>query len=154
MVNANGDAAVEIDGAGVSPAPTSPVGKMPVSAGTPTRSKRVKPGAGKSTELAGAGQGAVNGRGLGKSPGVHSVAKPRPRQGDNKSGKTDLVLKRLRSSKGATIAMLMETTGWQAHSVRGFLSAVVRKKLGLTLVSEAGKDGTRRYRIDDGTKGA
>jgi len=62
--------------------------------------------------------------------------------------KTEIVLKKLRSAKGATVAQLGEATGWQAHSVRGFLSAVVRKKLGLTLVSDAGKDGTRRYRID------
>lgn len=66
--------------------------------------------------------------------------------------KTEIVLKKLRSAKGATMAQLDEATGWQPHSVRGFLSAVVRKKLGLTLVSEIGKDGVRRYRIeDDGT---
>jgi hypothetical protein len=48
----------------------------------------------------------------------------------------------------------MEATGWQAHSVRGFLSAVVKKKHGLTLISEFGKDGARRYRIVDGNEDA
>ena len=66
--------------------------------------------------------------------------------------KTSVVLKRLSSPKGATIEVLMEATSWQAHSVRGFLSAVVKKKLGLTLVNEIGKDGLRRYRIDDAGK--
>lgn len=66
--------------------------------------------------------------------------------------KTEIVLNKLRSAKGASIPMLMEATAWQAHSVRGFLSATVKKKLGLRLVSEAGKDGLRRYRIDDAGK--
>ncbi|AZO05161.1 MULTISPECIES: hypothetical protein [unclassified Mesorhizobium] len=38
--------------------------------------------------------------------------------------------------------------------MRGFLSAVVKKKLGLNLISDVGKDGVRRYRIDDSAKGA
>jgi hypothetical protein len=81
-------------------------------------------------------------------------AKSPSRPSDTKSSKTDLALKRLRLVKGTTIATLMEATGWQAHSVRGFLSAVVKKKLGLNLVSEVGKDGVRRYRVDDSAKGA
>jgi hypothetical protein len=62
--------------------------------------------------------------------------------------KTDSVLKLLRSTKGATVAAMMEATGWQAHSVRGFLSGAAKKKLGLAVVSEIGKDGTRRYRVE------
>jgi len=63
--------------------------------------------------------------------------------------KAEVVLKKLRSAKGATIEALMESTGWQAHSMRGFLSVTVKKKLGLTIDSEIGKDGVRRYRIAD-----
>ena len=65
--------------------------------------------------------------------------------------KQDLVLRLLRRKTGATIAQMMEATDWQEHSVRGFLSAVVRKKLGLNLVLE-GEAGKRRYRIIEGKR--
>ena len=52
----------------------------------------------------------------------------------------------LEARQGATIATIVKATGWQPHSIRGFLTAVVRNKLGLTLVSE--KTGEERvYRI-------
>ena len=59
------------------------------------------------------------------------------------------IIAMLRTSAGATIASLVTATEWQQHSVRGFLAGVVRKKLGLNLVSEQTEKG-RVYRIKDG----
>jgi hypothetical protein len=58
------------------------------------------------------------------------------------------VVAMLQDRAGTTIAAIMAATGWQQHSVRGFLAGVVRKKLGLNLVSEPGEGG-RVYRIID-----
>ena len=54
----------------------------------------------------------------------------------------------LKRAGGVSAAELMTTTGWQAHSVRGFLSGTVRKKMGLTVVSEKGADGLRTYSVE------
>ena len=61
--------------------------------------------------------------------------------------KTAKVLDLLRRSGGATSADLMKATGWQAHSVRGFISGVLGKKMGLKVASTKGEDGERRYSL-------
>jgi Protein of unknown function (DUF3489) len=74
-------------------------------------------------------------------------ASPRPATGgDTKRAR---IIAMLRKPAGATIAGIAKATEWQQHSVRGFLAGVVRKKLGLNLVSEQTDKG-RLYRIKDG----
>ena len=63
--------------------------------------------------------------------------------------KHDRIIAMLRTSAGATIASLVTATKWQPHSLRGFLAGVVRKKLGLNLISEQTQKG-RIYRIKAG----
>ena len=64
--------------------------------------------------------------------------------GDSKLGRC-LVL--LRRAQGATLAELQKATSWQAHSVRGFLSGQIKKKLGHKLESKTSDERGRFYRI-------
>jgi len=63
--------------------------------------------------------------------------------------KAGALLKLLLGPEGATLGAMMKATGWQQHSVRGFLAGHVRKKLKLQLLSDKGSDGIRRYRISE-----
>jgi hypothetical protein len=66
--------------------------------------------------------------------------------------KQSRVIAMLQSPAGATIAAMMQATGWQQHSVRGFLAGVVRKRLKLKLGSKK-VDETRVYRVATGDSG-
>jgi hypothetical protein len=63
------------------------------------------------------------------------------------------ILDLLRSPAGTTVATMIKATGWQQHSVRGFLAAVVRKRLKLNLTSTPNEAG-RIYRIISTTSSA
>jgi Protein of unknown function (DUF3489) len=90
--------------------------------------------------------------------GTRKTSKPKPRsRSAHSSPKTSTrpdtkharILAMLPTPAGATIAAIMTATEWQQHSVRGFLAGVVRKKLGLNLVSDQTEKG-RVYRIKEG----
>ena len=87
-----------------------------------------------------------------KRPSAKKAAAPSVKATKASSGrrtpnsKRDQIVTLLRQPKGATLDVLVKTTGWQKHSVRGFLAGTVRKKLKLPLISEK-VDGIRTYRI-------
>ena len=70
-------------------------------------------------------------------------ATPTPRDGSKKA----IVLDMLKRPDGATLADIMSATGWQAHSVRGFISGSLGKKMGLTVESFKRSDGVRAYKV-------
>ena len=74
---------------------------------------------------------------------VIEQAKPRTR--DN--SKQARVIAMLKRPEGATIAQICETTGWQAHTVRGTFAGAFKKKLGLTITSSKESGTERIYRI-------
>ena len=67
-------------------------------------------------------------------------------QGEGRT-KAGTLLALLHRPEGATLAEMQAAVGWQAHSVRGFLSGTVRKSLGSRLTATVGEDGVRRYRV-------
>ena len=75
---------------------------------------------------------------------------PAPRSAPSeRPSKQKACLALLTRPDGATIDDLQSATGWQIHSIRGFLAGAVKKKLGLTLISSKADGDVRRYRVVD-----
>jgi hypothetical protein len=79
--------------------------------------------------------------------GAKSAKSPKKATGARQGSKTAKVLDLLKRSGGASLKELMKATGWQAHSVRGFLSGALGKKMGLTVTSTKAEDEERRYSV-------
>jgi hypothetical protein len=87
------------------------------------------------------------------SVAVHRQPRPVAQPTTHRESKKAHLIAMLRAPNGATIEAMALAAKWQPHSVRGFLAGVVRKKLGLMLVSADGENG-RVYRIVDRTASA
>lgn len=71
---------------------------------------------------------------------------PKPQAAPRTGSKSANVLALLARTNGASLAELMKATGWQAHSVRGFLSTASRKR-GIRIESIKNGAGERIYRV-------
>jgi len=93
----------------------------------------------------------IPGKPRGAPPKATSLGKAtvkRPRKYDPRAGsKTARVLTLLQRPQGAGIKELLKITGWQPHSVRGFISGVVVKKMGLRVSSTKAESSERRYAV-------
>ena len=81
------------------------------------------------------------------APRKKSGVRPKVAGTARDGSKAARVLDLLKRPDGVTTKELLKATGWQAHSVRGFLSGTVGKKMGLTIASTKTEDGGRNYSI-------
>ena len=102
----------------------------------PTRAKNTKKAPKAKSTKAGKGKRA-------KAGNKSTVKATVTRDGSKKAE----VLALLQRKNGATLAEIMKATGWQAHSVRGFISGALGKKMGMTVESTKRQDGERVYSI-------
>jgi len=102
-------------------------------------------------------RGRVGGQGThvapkrGRAAKKASPAKKAPKAANERAiregSKAAQVLDLLKRPEGAKLAELMKATGWQAHSVRGFLSGTISKKMGMAVASTKAEDGERTYSV-------
>jgi hypothetical protein len=124
-------------------------------AATPGTQDAPRPATG--TKVARTGKGAPKGKKGARKPGATKAAKPAAKKtASNKAtttasvprefSKKAIVLDLLRRKDGATMGEIAKATDWQNHSIRGFISGHVTKKMGLTVESTKNEAGERTYR--------
>jgi Protein of unknown function (DUF3489) len=83
-----------------------------------------------------------------KAKATKKAPKAAKKEGAARDGsKAAKIIDLLKRPDGATLAEIMKAAGWQAHSVRGFISGTLGKKMGLTVESTKGENGERSYSI-------
>ena len=118
-------------------------------AGTASGRKKAKKSSSKKTKGSkkSAGKNAKAAKAANKKAAAPTpVAKPTKASTPRAESKGAKIIDLLGKVKGVTLAELMEATGWQAHSVRGFLSTAAKKR-SLTIESTKSESGVRTYRI-------
>ena len=115
--------------------------------GTATAEERKAPKKA-STRARGAHVAPVKGKSAKKAKATKKTPKAAKQAGGAREGsKGAKIIDLLKRPNGATLAEIMKAAGWQAHSVRGFISGTLTKKMGLAVVSTRGEDGERNYSI-------
>ena len=110
----------------------------PTKAHVGARKGRVAPAKGKSAKKTTPAKKAAKAPKKSKSPKA---------EGAREGSKTAKVLNLLQRPGGATLKELMKATGWQPHSVRGFISGTLGKKMGLKVESTKHEEGDRSYSV-------
>lgn len=76
-----------------------------------------------------------------------SQTKIQPKSKIPQSSKTNTLIALLKRKQGVSIPEMMHATGWQSHSIRGFMAGTLKKKFGHTASSTKSKSGERRYHV-------
>ena len=82
-----------------------------------------------------------------KKTATKKAMKPTKAKAGRSGSKAAIVLDLMKRKEGATLAEIAKATDWQKHSIRGFVSGHVIKKMGLKVESTKGEAGERTYRI-------
>jgi hypothetical protein len=113
--------------------------EVPVKANVAPHKPRVAPAKGKSGKKASRAKKATK--------GAKAAKRAKPESSARQGSKTAKVVDLLRRPGGATLGEVMKATGWQPHSVRGFISGTLGKKMGLKVNSTKGEGGERSYSV-------
>ena len=85
-----------------------------------------------------------------ENPRGNAAPEHKPIAASTKTTKASIILELLKRDQGATLLHMQDATGWQAHSIRGFLSATVKKHMGLNVERTLCADGSSSYHIRGG----